>query len=420
VLTNAATTRGEVRHKGDPLRVGIDASNLRGGGGITHLAALLSHLEIADAGVEQIVVWGSRAVLGRLVERPWLVKFNPRKLEGSAAARLAWRHRTLPRCARDECDVLFAPGGLCTDRFHPVVTMSRNMLPFQFREMARYGLSRMFLRLGLLRSAQRRSFQIADGVIFLSQFARETVLRTTGPLSGLSTVIPHGIESGFFRAPRPARPAVDFTPNDPMRLLSVSIVDVYKHQWYIAEAVARLRQEGLPVSVRFVGGAYPPAANRLSRVIHRHDPRREFLHYDGPVDHVSLPGCYQVADGFVFASSCENLPNILLEAMASGLPIACSDRRPMPEVLGPAGVYFDPTRPREIETALRRLFQDAELRRHLAIAAHERAQQFSWSTCARDTFRFLADVDAVERSRRPCRGPGDQNASRALQPNRAA
>ena len=169
VLTNAAHTRSlSESHDGDPLRVGIDASNLRGGGGITHLAALLSHLEIADAGVEQIVVWGSRAVLGRLVERPWLVKFNPRKLEGSAAARLAWRQRTLPRCARDECDLLFAPGGLCTDRFHPVVTMSRNMLPFQFREMARYGLSRMFLRLGLLRSAQRRSFQIADGVMLLS------------------------------------------------------------------------------------------------------------------------------------------------------------------------------------------------------------------------------------------------------------
>jgi glycosyltransferase involved in cell wall biosynthesis len=94
----------------------------------------------------------------------------------------------------------------------------------------------------------------------------------------------------------------------------------------------------------------------------------------------------------VFASSCENLPNILLEAMASGLPIACSNRLPMPEVLGPAGVYFDPLRPRQIEDALRQLFHDAQLRRHLAVAAFERAGQFSWSDCARDTFRFLADV----------------------------
>jgi glycosyltransferase involved in cell wall biosynthesis len=86
------------------------------------------------------------------------------------------------------------------------------------------------------------------------------------------------------------------------------------------------------------------------------------------------------------------LPNILLEAMASGLPIACSNRPPMPEVLGQAGVYFDPLRPQQIETALRDLFHNAELRRHHAVAAHERAEQFSWSACARDTFRFLGDV----------------------------
>jgi len=45
--------------------------------------------------------------------------------------------------------------------------------------------------------------------------------------------------------------------------------------------------------------------------------------------------------------------NILVEAMASGLPIACSNRGPMPEVLGDAGVYFDPEDPHDIARALR-------------------------------------------------------------------
>jgi glycosyltransferase involved in cell wall biosynthesis len=372
------------------LRIGIDASNLRGGGGVTHLAALLSHADVADAGVDRVVVWGSRAVLQRLANPSWLVKSNPAELERSTASRNAWRQRVLPRVAREECEILFAPGGLCSDRFHPVVTMSRNMLPFQVREMSRYGLSWMLLRLAILRAAQRRSFQIADGVIFLSRFARDTVLGATGPLSGQSTVIPHGVESQFFRQPRLQR--TDFTPDDPLRLLYVSIVDVYKHQSRVAEAVARLREEGLPISVEFVGATYPRSGRRLSRVIRARDPQGRFLRYGGAVEHAELPGCYQAADAFVFASSCENLPNILLEAMASGLPIACSNRLPMPEVLGPAGVYFDPLQPRQIAEALRQLFHDAELRRHLATAAYERAGQFSWSACARDTFRFLADV----------------------------
>jgi glycosyltransferase involved in cell wall biosynthesis len=74
------------------------------------------------------------------------------------------------------------------------------------------------------------------------------------------------------------------------------------------------------------------------------------------------------------------------------LPIACSNRQPMPEVLEQAGVYFDPVQPRQIEEAVSQLFHSAELRRQLAVTAHDRAQRFSWSTCVRDTFRFLADV----------------------------
>lgn len=374
------------------MRIGIDASNLRGGGGVTHLTALLSHVDVTDAGVERVVVWGPDAVTRRLVDRPWLVKSNPPELERSLRSRTVWRHRTLPRCARDECDVLFAPGGLCTDRFHPVVTMSRNMLPFQLRETARYGPSPMLLRLGLLRAAQRRSFRIADGVIFLSRFAHDTVLRATGPISGQSTVIPHGVESRFFREPRRQRETTEFTLENPMRLLYVSIVDVYKHQWHVAEAVARLRRAGLPISIQFSGSGYAPALRRLHRVIRDLDSRGHFLTYGGPVEHADLPDSYQAADAFVFASSCENLPNILLEAMASGLPIACSNRLPMPEVLGQAGVYFDPVQPRQIEESILKLFYGAQLRRNLAKAAYERAEGFSWSLCARDTFRFLADI----------------------------
>jgi glycosyltransferase involved in cell wall biosynthesis len=393
------------------LRIGIDASNLRGGGGITHLAALLSHVDVDDAGVDRVVVWGPAGVLRRLPERRWLVKTSPPELERGIATRIAWRHQALPRVARAECDLLFAPGGLCTDRFHPVVTMSRNMLPFQLREMSRYGLSRMLLRLGLLRGAQRRSFQIADGVIFLSRFARDTVLDATGRLAGQTTVIPHGVESSFFREPRHQRGASEFTADEPMRLLYVSIVDVYKHQWHVAEAVARLRRAGLPISIQFLGDAYPPAGKRLLRTLRACDPQQWFMKYNGAAEHADLPASYQAADAFVFASSCENLPNILLEAMASGLPIACSNRLPMPEILGQAGVYFDPLRPNEIEEAVRQLFYDAELRAHLAQAAYERAEQFSWAACARDTFRFLADVLALHDEQKVS-GPREASTTR--------
>ena len=83
------------------------------------------------------------------------------------------------------------------------------------------------------------------------------------------------------------------------------------------------------------------------------------------------------------------MPNILLEAMASGLPIASSSRGPMPEVLGPAGTYFDPEKPDEITGSLRDLVNDHHLRDRFARMAYERAGNFAWSTCARDTLAFL-------------------------------
>lgn len=396
------------------MRIGIDASNLKSGGGLTHLAALLAHVDAREAGLDEVIVWGSQATLDRIKPRPWLTKANCSALEGSAASTLAWRRRELPHLARNECDLLFAPGGLCTDAFHPVVTMSRNMLPFQRREALRYGPSRMLGRLALLRAMQKRSFRHADGVIFLSGFAEGEVLRATGPLPGKTAIIPHGVAEPFFKAPRPQVPLNEFSSARPFRLLYTSIVDVYKHQWHIAEAAAQLRREGLPVSVEFAGDAYPPAARRLGSTIRRLDPREEFLRATEPVAHSELPALYHSADAFVFASSCENLPNILLEAMAAGLPIACSGCGPMPEILRDGGLYFDPLRPAEIAQILRRLVVDFTLRQQLATRAHERSREFSWRRCAQATFEFLSDVLETHRPRH------SSAFSRAVTPARSA
>ena len=184
----------------------------------------------------------------------------------------------------------------------------------------------------------------------------------------------------------------------PFRLLYVSSVDMYKHQWIVAEAVARLRQSGAPVSIEFQGPLYGPAWRKLDAVLRRFDPRGEFLVVKGAVKYDDLPMSYASADGFVFASSCENMPNILLEAMAAGLPIASSRRGPMPAILGDAGVYFDPESVDETASALQRLLSDVESRALWARAAFEKANGFSWKQCAADTYRFLARVaDASER-----------------------
>jgi glycosyltransferase involved in cell wall biosynthesis len=110
------------------------------------------------------------------------------------------------------------------------------------------------------------------------------------------------------------------------------------------------------------------------------------------VKHAELPNHYQQADVFVYASSCENMPNILLEAMASAKPIACSSRGPMPEVLKDAGVYFDPERAESIASAIRELIDSPALRREKAELALRYSGEYSWCRCARESFDYLAQI----------------------------
>jgi glycosyltransferase involved in cell wall biosynthesis len=375
------------------IRVGVDASNLRGGGGITHLTALLRAADPDLDGFDEIVVWAGRKTLQALPQRPWLRAAHDALLDGGVARRVLWQQARLGRAAREAAiDVLFVPGGSYRGAFRPFVTMCRNLLPFERAERRRYGASVTHLRLALLERVQASTFANAGGTIFLTEYAKRAVLAVTGPLRGRIALIPHGVSEELRLAPRPQMPLAAYTAERPFRLLYVSVIDVYKSQCAVAEAVAELRRRGVAVTIDFVGPAYGPALLRLRETLRRLDPGGEAIRYRGAAAGRDLVAEYHAADGFVFASTCENMPNILLEAMAAGLPIACSDRGPMPEIAGDGAVFFDPDDAASIAEALAAMLGDEALRARVAARAYERAAAFSWPACARATFAFLRDI----------------------------
>ena len=284
--------------------IGIDASNLRGGGGVTHLIGLLGAANPHSDEFVQVIVWGGKATLGRIKERPWLIKRHVPALDEGLAHRALWQRFRLSKLAKSaRCTVLLVPGGTYGGDFHPAVTMSRNLLPFEWGEMARYGLSILTLKWLLLRRAQSASFRRADGLIYLTQYAKEVVERVTGQVMGKVAVIPHGVDEHFFCTPRCPRSIEKCSPADPLRLLYVSNIDAYKHQWIVAEAVAKLHKTGLPIIIDFVGSAYGPSWKKLNAVLQRVDPSQTFIRYVGPLMHEKLPHLYHAADIGVFASS---------------------------------------------------------------------------------------------------------------------
>lgn len=376
------------------LVLALDASNISSGGGLTHLNQLLSAAKPADSGVSRVHIWASRETAKKLPRKKWLVVHTPDWCNAGLLRRIFAQQCVLPGMVeRAGCDVLFSPGGTLPARSAvPMLTMSQNMLPFELDRAALFGRwSWMRLKMRLLRFSQGRSFSRAQGVIFLTQYAHDAITKALGGLLGATVVIPHGIEPRFVMPPRLQGFARSFT-DQPFRLLYVSIQMPYKHHLEVMNAVAQLRDHGLAVTLHMVGanaGVYGEAV-RCKRM--QLDPDQTFLQDVGHVDFERLHDLYRQADAFIFASSCENLPNILIEAMAAGLPIACAQRGPMPEVLGDAGVYFDPERPPSIAQAIARLADDPDLRAQLAQRAWQLAQAYSWERCAQETFNFVAQV----------------------------
>jgi len=247
----------------------------------------------------------------------------------------------------------------------------------------------MLIRLFFLRILQSRTFHNSSGVIFLSDYARNRVISQIGKFRGKTALIPHGINSRFFCEPRKQRRLESCSMEDPFRLLYVSVVDVYKHQWNVVAAVSQLRKKGIPIVLDIVGSAYGPALRKLTKALNVWDTDRSFIRCYGNIAHTELQHVFHKSDGFVFASTCENFPNILLEAMASGLPIACSNRKPMTDILGDSCVLFDPLRPQSISEAINTMIIDVNLRDRMSKRVYEKASDYSWEKCSMRTFNFI-------------------------------
>jgi glycosyltransferase involved in cell wall biosynthesis len=372
------------------MNVGINASRARSGGAIAHLVGILGEVDPAEFGVGEVHVWSYSRLLDALPAVPWLVKHAPAELDRPLLHQLWWERFALPgELQRAGCSILLNvdAGSVC--RFRPAVTMSRDMLSYEPGEIERYGISKARARLIALRHVQNASLRAADGAIFLTRYAAQVIQESSGPLANVAYV-PHGVGEPFrVNEPMQSWPTEE---DRPIRCLYVSNALPYKHQWHVVDAVARLRQRGLDLQLDLVGGGEGIAQKRLEAEIAKSDPRGTFVTQHEFVPQHTLPELLRNADLFIFASSCENMPNTLVEAMAAGLPIACSDRGPMPEVLGDGGVYFDPEDPEAIAAALSDLIANAAKRTRLALRAKELSRRYSWARCAKETFSFIVQT----------------------------
>jgi glycosyltransferase involved in cell wall biosynthesis len=299
-----------------------------------------------------------------------------------ASNRLEWvrgEQQLLPRlAARAEVDLVHslantAPG---RGRFRRVVTI--HDLHYRLVPEAHLGLLGLGMRV-LVPLAARQS----DRVIVPAASTRDDVHRLLGIAMGTIDVVPEGLGTP---------PAVDPLPQSEVRaelgagdrpiVLSVSAKRPHKNLARLIGAVASI-----------------PAAHRPVLVIPGYSTRHENELRDraaelGIADDVRMLGWVppEVLEGLYAAAACLVIPSLhegfglpVLEAMARGVPVACSDRGALREVAGDAALRFDPESEAEIGAAIERLIGDRSEADRLRTAGLARSAQFSWSASAAGT-----------------------------------
>lgn len=360
------------------------------GGGQTYLINLLrfasEHNEI------KVTVLSPPELADKLRWKNVIVTTIPYASKG-LLQRTIWEIFSLPKLLlKLKADVVYFPGGSVTSRIPKNIKSAvafRNMLPFASIERQRYPLGAERIRLYILHFLQLYSFKQADLVIFISQYA-ETVIDHFAPVrNGKSVVIPHGINEEFRKSDLShAKP--EFLPEE--YVLYVSIFSPYKAQLEVVEAWKKLRKMRLTnEKLLLIGADYQDYGKKIKQRIQKHGLENEIICV-GQVKYSDLPAIYQNAKVNLFASSCENCPNILLEALGSGTPVLSSNYQPMPELAKEGAMYFDPYNPTELAEILIEILNNPDKLKEMGLLALKRSENFNWHKTADETWRALVTL----------------------------
>jgi glycosyltransferase involved in cell wall biosynthesis len=251
-----------------------------------------------------------------------------------------------------------------------------------------------FLRRRQLCLTVRRTVSMAAKVVTGSEFSRASIARAYGLNPDDIAVVPNAASS-IFRpmdgATAANRVRARFGISGPF-ILTVGDLQPRKNHAGLIRAFARLVQDRprLRHGLVFAGkdtwfSSRVRQAARLSGV----GDRIRFLGFVRDEDLLLL---YNACEVFAFPSFYEGFGLPVLEAMACGCAVACSNTSALPEVADAAAILFDPHSTDDMARALADLVLDRELRTRMEKLGMNRAAQFSWRDTAARTLRIYHEV----------------------------
>jgi glycosyltransferase involved in cell wall biosynthesis len=232
-----------------------------------------------------------------------------------------------------------------------------------------------------------RSIRKATHVITDSQDARRQIIEQYRVPETKISAIPIGPGPGAEQITRDAaqKELVDLGL-DPTRryVLTVGNLQPRKNLIRLVEAFNQvIAEKGHDLDLVIVG----PRHYRADEIVEAAQTAHGRIRFTGYVSDRQLAACYRCSTVFALPSLYEGFGLPVIEAMAHGIPVACSNVGALPEVSGDAALLFDPLRVDEMVAAIDKILSDDALRERLSQAGKARAAEFSWVRAAEQTLK---------------------------------
>jgi glycosyltransferase involved in cell wall biosynthesis len=360
------------------MKVVINALSQVGAGSRTYLSNVLPRLTRMDPSTSYTILWpGSEPWPADVSNRGNLTFVEVNLPQKPAILRLSYEQVVMPFLA-DGGDILFAPvdvGPVCSSV--PLVLAIRNPNPF-FDVSSRPLITRISLlcKRALISLSARR----AAKVIFVSEYSRSHIVPQIGVPAARTLVIYHGIDHHRFNS----EVGLDCQSSDgdqPARryILCVSTITWHKNFEVLLKGYAMLPESlradyDLVMAGRVAVRGYH---ERLKRLVTELGVDNS-VHFLGEYPYDRIETLYKGASVYVLPSLLETFGHTLVEAMASGLPIIASRISCIPEIVGEAGLLFDPYSPEELTSRLASVLSEDGTRTRLVRAGQLRSKDFSW------------------------------------------
>ncbi len=364
-----------------PLRIGVNALYMIPGG-VGGTEIYLRHLLAALAAIDpenEYLVFTNRETDAALV--PAVASFHAVPQPVRAAfrpARILWEQTGLAVAAASRrLDVLLNPGFtapiLCPC---PQVTVFHDLQHKRHPEYFRW-FDLPFWRLLLWASAHRSRLLLAD-----SEATRTDLVRFYGLAPERIRVVPLGADPAFFEIAR-ERESAAVEPY----FLCASTSHPHKGLVPLVRAFARFRRArpGFRLVITGVRGFHAQAVESAVA-------GSDAVQLTGWIEREELYTLFRHAFAFVYPSTFEGFGLPVIEALAAGIPTACSAIEPLASLAGDAALTFAPANEDAICQALERLASDDSLRARLAAAGPPRAAEFTWEKTAAKTLAALREA----------------------------